>query len=105
VVKPTVQVLACSACSSGLPPVSTAHCPDGHWGMTPYCAAVTPVFWHCARVAGWVAPAAQGSSETWLVLVTDWGVNSSRMFGARIALLYEARRVKPPIGVHSPPTL
>src|SRR3974390_1424218 len=90
---PIDQVSAISGARCGLPPCSTAHWPATHCAIVsvvpplPYSAAVTPVCMHWASVAvalALIVPfglkvGAQGSTDTALVLVTDCGVNASRM--------------------------
>ncbi len=105
--------MARSGCRFGLPLFSTAHWPAGHWMIRlvepplPYCAAVTPVLAHWAKVAVAGAPfsGAQGSTPTWLVLVTVAGLNRSTMFGARMARWNDARKRMSDTGAHCRPTL
>src|SRR5262245_50599194 len=103
-VKPKLTVSAVSGIRSVLPPVSTPHCAEGHCGILPYWAAVTPVRWHSASVAAGVGPA-QGSAENCEVLVTVCGLYSSIRLGARIAWLNEPRKRIESTGAHCKPSL
>jgi hypothetical protein len=48
---PYEYVSAFSGSSCGLPPTRPLYCPAGFERMRPYCAAVTPEFAHCSKLA------------------------------------------------------
>ena len=60
--RPRVYESEVSGSRFGLPPLIWLYCRAGLSWMLPYWAAVTPVSWHCARVALGLAPA-QGSFD------------------------------------------